>query len=58
MGLPKNGAEIYANYAKNSKDEKHILAFESDLGTTKPWGFGFTGNPEATYEFIYLYINI
>ena len=49
MGLPNNGAEFYANYAKNSKVEKHILAFESDAGNTKPYGFGFDGNAEATY---------
>ena len=28
--------------------KNHILAFESDLGSTKPYGFGFTGNAEAT----------
>lgn len=26
----------------------HVLAFESDLGSNKPYGFGFTGNAEAT----------
>lgn len=25
-----------------------VLAFESDLGSSKPWGFGFTGSFEAT----------
>ena len=52
MELPKNGAEVYANYASNNKEEKHILAFESDAGNTKPYGFGFDGNTEATYTFI------
>jgi carboxypeptidase Q len=45
MGLPNNGAEVYAN---NHKDVNHILAFESDAGTTKPYGFGFTGGKKAT----------
>lgn len=26
----------------------HVLAFESDLGSNKPYGFGFTGSNEAT----------
>jgi len=26
----------------------HVLAFESDEGSTKPYGFGFTGNEVAT----------
>ena len=29
--------------------ENHVLVFESDEGTTKPWGFGFSGGPKATY---------
>lgn len=47
MGLPGRGAEAYA---LRHKDElaKHILAFESDEGTTKPYGFGFNGGSKAT----------
>jgi carboxypeptidase Q len=45
MGLANNGAEVYAN---KHQYEKTIIAFESDEGTTKPYGFGFTGNVEAT----------
>jgi len=26
----------------------HVVAFESDLGNTKPYGFGFTGGSNAT----------
>ena len=47
MGLPNNGAE---NYAKKHGNENHILAFESDLGSTKPYGFGYNAkNPRSTY---------
>jgi len=48
MGLPNNGAEVYANV---HKDDKTVIAFESDEGTTKPYGFGFSGNAAATYFF-------
>ena len=34
---------------------KHVLAFESDEGTTKPYGFGFKGEPNAQYIF-YKYV--
>eukprot|EP00825_Cyclidium_porcatum_P016059 TRINITY_DN1922_c0_g1_i5.p1 TRINITY_DN1922_c0_g1~~TRINITY_DN1922_c0_g1_i5.p1 ORF type:complete len:274 (-),score=47.21 TRINITY_DN1922_c0_g1_i5:257-1078(-) len=36
-------------YAKTHSFEmsKHVLAFEDDLGSTKPYGFGFTGSAEA-----------
>ena len=46
MGLPNNGAD---NYAKKHGNENHILAFESDLGSTKPYGFGYNAkNPRST----------
>jgi carboxypeptidase Q len=45
MSLPDSGAH---QYAKIHAGENHILAFESDLGTTKPYGFGFTGSDSAT----------
>jgi carboxypeptidase Q len=47
MSLPGNGA---SNYAKTHQAElsKHVIAFESDKGTTKPFGFGFSGGPKAT----------
>jgi carboxypeptidase Q len=45
MSLPDSGAH---QYATRHKDENHVLAFESDLGTTKPYGFGFTGGDRAT----------
>lgn len=47
MGLPSNGAEYYATHHDN---EKHILVFESDLGSTKPYGFGVTAPVRATYK--------
>lgn len=42
MGQPESGAN---QYARDHKDEleKHILAFESDEGTTNLYGFGFSG---------------
>jgi len=46
MGLPERGAE---HYAKTHGQEKHIIAFESDLGTTKPYGFGISASVRATY---------
>ena len=27
-----------------SELKDHVVAFESDLGSTKPYGFGFSGN--------------
>lgn len=45
MGLKGNGAEYYANKHIN---EFHVLAFESDSGTTKPYGFGVTAGVRAT----------
>jgi len=46
MGLPGNGADSYMKQHAN-EIPKHILAFESDEGTTKPFGFGFHGGPNA-----------
>jgi carboxypeptidase Q len=46
FGAYNNGAE---QYAEDHEDEveNHILAFESDEGSTKPYGFGFTGSDAA-----------
>lgn len=42
MGRPEKGAVQYVNtHAKEIED--HIIAFESDEGTTKIYGFGFSG---------------
>ena len=45
-GDPKNGAQAYV---EAHKDElaNHIVAFEDDLGSTKLYGFGITGNDTA-----------
>jgi carboxypeptidase Q len=42
----ENGLRGGMDYAERHKNEKHILAFESDGGIFKPQGFGFTGIPE------------
>lgn len=42
----ENGLRGGAEYAERHKNEKHILAFESDGGIFTPQGFGFTGAPE------------
>jgi hypothetical protein len=34
----------------------HIIAFESDAGTTRPLGFGFNGGEGATYQFFFYII--
>ena len=46
-GDPKNGAQAYL---ETHKDElrNHIVAFEDDLGSTKLYGFGISGNETAT----------
>ena len=46
MGQPNKGAFVYA---ETHKDElvKHVVAFESDEGTTDIWGWGFSGSAEA-----------
>lgn len=54
MGLPGNGAEVYYNTHKN---ETHLLVFESDAGTTKPYGFGYNGGNESVYIETLLKIN-
>jgi carboxypeptidase Q len=46
MGLPGNGADQYM-VKHASEIEHHVLAFESDEGTTKPYGFGFSGGPNG-----------
>jgi len=45
MGRPDNGAN---QYFEKHKNEKHVVAFESDLGTTSPYGFGINASPLAT----------
>ncbi|MGI9175081.1 MAG: M28 family metallopeptidase [Rhodothermales bacterium] len=40
------GGEAYRDQHE-SELENHVLAIESDAGTFKPTGFGFTGTPEA-----------
>ena len=47
MGDVKNGAETYVENAFQNRIENHILAFESDLGTTDIIGFGYTGNSKG-----------
>lgn len=47
MGLPERGAVHYAN---THTKEKHVLVFESDIGSTKPYGFGVTAPVRATYK--------
>jgi carboxypeptidase Q len=51
MGDVKNGAKRYAENALKNGIENHILAFESDEGTTDIYGFGYTGNTKGL-EFI------
>ena len=57
FGAPNNGA---MQYVRDHKDEikNHVLAFESDLGSTKPYGFGFTGSKKIsrTEKYCYFYI--
>ena len=46
MGQPNNGAHVYAkNHEQTLKD--HLLAFESDLGTTRIFGFGVNSGPNG-----------
>jgi len=42
FGSPLNGAHAYVNQHKDEL-KNHIIAFESDLGSTTPYGFGFNG---------------
>jgi carboxypeptidase Q len=35
------------DYVEDHGDETHVLAMESDGGVFKPYGFGFTGSPDA-----------
>ena len=50
-GLSNNGANSYAKrHANELKD--HMIAFESDTGTTKPYSFGYSGD-EIGYAFVY-----
>lgn len=43
--IGQRGARTYAEYVK-SKNEKHIIAIESDEGGFSPYGFNFSGNEE------------
>lgn len=43
----ENGGPGGRRYAIDHGDEFHVLAMESDGGTFKPVGFGFTGSDEA-----------
>jgi carboxypeptidase Q len=46
MGGPYAGNQAYVRQHLNEMD-KHIVAFESDEGTTNIHGFGFTGGPNG-----------
>jgi carboxypeptidase Q len=43
----ENGGAGGRQYAEDHADEHHILAIESDGGTFRPTGFGFTGSDQA-----------
>ena len=43
----ENGGPGGPQYVIDHGDEVHVLAMESDGGTFKPAGFGFTGSDEA-----------
>jgi carboxypeptidase Q len=43
----ENGGPGGSRYASDHADEVHVLAMESDGGTFKPSGFGFTGSDAA-----------
>ncbi len=45
-GDPKNGNKAYLEAHLNELD-KHIVAFEDDLGSTKLLGFGYSGDPRG-----------
>lgn len=47
MGQSNNGAHIYLKNRLNIID-KHVVAFESDLGANDITGFGFTGSGRAS----------
>ncbi|CAD8186171.1 unnamed protein product [Paramecium pentaurelia] len=51
MGQNNNGA---FHYARNHGKDNHIIAFESDLGSTKPYGFGITAGQQFTQLVTYL----
>ena len=46
FNLPERGAAQYVTTHSN-EIEDHIISFESDLGTTKIFGFGFSGGPNG-----------
>ncbi|KAI8867697.1 Zn-dependent exopeptidase, partial [Ramicandelaber brevisporus] len=41
------GAQVYAAQAAGNTHEKHVMAFESDIGVFEPWGIEFLGNESA-----------
>ena len=45
-GDPRNGNQAYRDAHLNELD-KHIVAFEDDLGSTRLLGFGYIGDPEG-----------
>lgn len=45
-GDPNNGAQNYAKTHAKQLD-KHIVAFQDDLGSTQLLGFGYSGNSEG-----------
>ncbi len=45
-GDPRNGNKAYFN-AHIDELDKHVVAFEDDLGSTKLLGFGFSGKAEG-----------
>ena len=46
MGQPERGAAQYISTHAHELED-HIIAFESDEGTTKVYGFGFSGGPKG-----------
>jgi carboxypeptidase Q len=45
-GDPKNGNKAYFAAHKDELN-KHVVAFEDDLGSTKLLGFGFSGDAKG-----------
>ena len=45
-GDPRNGNKAYLAAHLNELD-KHVVAFEDDLGSTRLLGFGYSGDPRG-----------
>lgn len=45
-GDPKNGANAYVEYHQNEL-KNHLIALEDDLGSTKLYGFGYSGHSQG-----------